>query len=186
MDQSTIVSRLQDLRRRVETMTFSEEEKPRGFLSSVMSTAAAAFLGAANGAYLERKYRVLPTGQQAKLAQTVLLRLFDLADDVLGADVTCRDCGYYGHGYMLHDDVWHRALSEEERAYEQAGGSVIICLWCMDKRLPHMLSVDDLDKDKPINAPALFFHGYEHPERRQRRDQQEEVAAEPSDDDIPF
>ena len=77
----------------------------------------------------------------------------------------CRDCGRYGHGYMLEDDVWAAALSDEERRKDdpESDGydplsTLIICLPCVEKRLGRRLVPEDFT-NVPLNRPVLYGFG---------------------------
>ena len=72
----------------------------------------------------------------------------------------CNDCGEYGHGYMLRDEVWDQIAKPNE----------MLCLGCAEERLKRPLLASDFvpAEDAPINAPILFVfdqhaeHRHEH------------------------
>lgn len=60
----------------------------------------------------------------------------------------CDDCGSYGYGYMLQDDVWLAAKGSHEG---------LLCLGCVEKRIGRGLVADDFLDTAPINGPLLHM-----------------------------
>ena len=74
----------------------------------------------------------------------------------------CRDCGEFGLGHMLDNDVWASLLTDEERQEHPSGGpndptkpSLLLCLQCCEVRLGRPITSDDLAA-VPINRPLNY------------------------------
>lgn len=77
----------------------------------------------------------------------------------------CRDCGEFGLGHMLDNDVWASLLTDEERQEHPSGGpndptkpSLLLCLQCCEVRLGRPVTSDDL-AEVPINRPLNYVFG---------------------------
>ena len=79
----------------------------------------------------------------------------------------CKDCNRYAYGFMLKDDVWLEALTQEERdehpetttAIDPNKPPLYICLHCVEKRMDRKLTVDDFNESTPLNRPVLYAYG---------------------------
>ena len=69
-------------------------------------------------------------------------------DDNIHGFPHCADCQAYGHGYMLHDEVWAKIASPAVK---------YLCLPCAEERIGRLFGPEDF-KDAPINVPVL--HAY--------------------------
>lgn len=76
----------------------------------------------------------------------------DEDEDRAGSHFDCCDCGEYGHGYMLRDEVWQKCLHQGEDPRD-----VVLCPWCAEKRLGRRIGTSDLKTDVRINWPLLYF-----------------------------
>ena len=85
----------------------------------------------------------------------------------------CRDCGEYGLGHMLDNEVWSSLLTDEERQEHPSGGpndptkpSLLLCLHCCEVRLGRPVMSDDLAA-VPINRPLKYAFRQAEPEREE-------------------
>lgn len=62
---------------------------------------------------------------------------------------SCRDCGMYGRGYMLKDDVWREAVGDPH---------VLMCLPCVAALLGRPLVLDDFH-DVSVNNALRYLGG---------------------------
>ena len=72
--------------------------------------------------------------------------------------LACYDCKRYGHGYMVEDEVWDSALTDEEHAREDGGYHLVLCIRCVEERIGRKLGADDFT-NMPINRPVLHALG---------------------------
>ena len=66
------------------------------------------------------------------------------------ANFMCKDCNGHADTYMVHDDVWAKAVPEDPKT-----GGVYICIKCMELRLKRPLSIVDFG-NWPVNEPIRF------------------------------
>ena len=121
--------------------------------------------GAMGALTLWRSARNLAPETQQKLGVHLYKQIADLVSKtakLVEGDVDCKDCGEYGYGFMLHDEIWASALSPDELAEYPIGVSpdpgkkgLYVCLACCEKRLDRPIGPDDVNYDAAINRPLL-------------------------------
>ena len=143
-------------------------------ISDLVSSTVALTSGAATGLLLHKHLKRLDQNQIRKLVEQWgpgALEYFKrlMKGGSSGSAADCKDCDKYAYGFMLKDDVWLEALTQEERdEYPETTTTVTVidpdkpplylCLHCIEKRLDRKVTVDDFNEDAQLNRPVLFAY----------------------------
>ncbi len=69
---------------------------------------------------------------------------------ILDEQSSCRDCGYYGLGYMLDHDLWNEAVGDP---------NVVLCLPCVERLLGRPVEMTDFLDVASVNNPIRYVRG---------------------------
>ncbi|MCH9637815.1 MAG: hypothetical protein K0U16_07725 [Gammaproteobacteria bacterium] len=139
----------------------------RKLRKKIVDRTVAAFGGAAVGMLAHESFKELPAADKLDLIREFAPHFIALAADLIPwmrrSMPRCNDCGEYGHGYMLKNEVWAEALTDSERSGE---GRMLLCMPCCANRLQRPITVEDLLPEAKINRPVYyaFTGGLEQPD----------------------
>ena len=147
-------------------------KKLRDRFSNFVNSSVAAASGAGLGLSLYQQVKRLDQEQLRKLTEQMgptVMEVLKVAMGGISRSADCKDCERYAYGFMLKDDVWLEALTQEERDEYPETTTVIdlnkpplhLCLYCIEQRLERKVVADDFNETTPLNCPVLYAYGRE-------------------------
>ncbi len=158
-------------------------DKIRDRFNDLMNSTVALATGASAGWLLHKHLTRLDQNQMRKMAEKLGPAAADFMKLLLkgSPSADCKDCSRYAYGFMLKDDVWLEALTQGEKDEYPETTTIIdrtkpplyVCLHCIEKRLDRKLTVDDFNKNTPLNRTVLYAYGTDVIEHSEEKDQPE-------------